>query len=285
MTLTYVVDCSLVIDALSARKEDELLRQRLSAPRTLHAPHHLDVEVASTVRGLAAGKKVTDRRGAQMLADYARLRITRHPVWPYHPRMWELRHNLGACDAAYIALAEALRCEPLTETTRETSSSLIFAVEGPARDRAAGGRHYGVHGAGARAAHAVHEAAVADGTVRQGRTATTGIAAGSHAPGMGHDQGHVHEVSLIPEIGIQDIESTSGGTVMAMVKTPVEIDQEALALAAEVLGTKTKKDTVNAALREVGQRLDRLRALARLREMADQGDFDELVGNKASYRR
>jgi len=49
---------------------------------------------------------------------------------------------------------------------------------------------------------------------------------------------------------------------MTMVKTPVEIDQEALALAAEVLGTKTKKDTVNAALREVGQRLDRLRALA-----------------------
>ena len=30
---------------------------------------------------------------------------------------------------------------------------------------------------------------------------------------------------------------------MAMVKTPVEIDQEALAIAAEVLGTKTKKET------------------------------------------
>ena len=44
---------------------------------------------------------------------------------------------------------------------------------------------------------------------------------------------------------------------MAMVKTPVEIDQDALALAAEVLGTRTKKDTVNAALREVGQRLVR----------------------------
>ena len=78
------------------------------------APHHLDVEVASTVRGLAAGKKITDRRGEQMLADYSRLRITRHPVWPYHPRMWELRHNLGAYDAAYIALAEALGCELLT---------------------------------------------------------------------------------------------------------------------------------------------------------------------------
>jgi Arc/MetJ family transcription regulator len=66
---------------------------------------------------------------------------------------------------------------------------------------------------------------------------------------------------------------------------PTEIDEEALAIAAEVLGTKTKQDTVNAALREVGQRLVRLRALSRLGEMADRGDFDEFVGNKAAYRR
>jgi Arc/MetJ family transcription regulator len=70
-----------------------------------------------------------------------------------------------------------------------------------------------------------------------------------------------------------------------MVKTPVEIDTEALATAAEVLGTKTKKDTVNAALREVGQRLARLRALDRLGEMADRGDFDEFAGNKSAYRK
>ncbi|MGQ4598800.1 type II toxin-antitoxin system VapB family antitoxin [Nocardia sp. R6R-6] len=70
-----------------------------------------------------------------------------------------------------------------------------------------------------------------------------------------------------------------------MSKTPIEIDDEALALAAEVLGTKTKKETVNAALREVGQRLVRIRALARLGEMADRGDFDEFIGNKAAYRR
>ena len=72
---------------------------------------------------------------------------------------------------------------------------------------------------------------------------------------------------------------------MAMVKTPIEIDEDALAIAAEVLGTRTKKDTVNAALREVGQRLERLRALARLGEMADRGDFDDFLANKAAYRR
>lgn len=55
-------------------------------------------------------------------------------------------------------------------------------------------------------------------------------------------------------------------------------------MAAEVLGTKTRKDTVNAALREVGQRLARVRALARLGEMADRGDFDGYLENKAAYR-
>ena len=48
---------------------------------------------------------------------------------------------------------------------------------------------------------------------------------------------------------------------------------------------ETEKDTVDAALREVGQRLVRLRALAKLGEMADRGEFDEFVGNKAAYRR
>jgi hypothetical protein len=35
----------------------------------------------------------------------------------------------------------------------------------------------------------------------------------------------------------------------------------------------------------VGQRLVRLRALARLGEMADRGDFDEFLDDKATYRR
>src|SRR5215472_7096337 len=90
--------------------------------------------------------------------------------------------------------------------------------------------------------------------------------------------GHLAQISP-PHLASREV------APMAMMKTPIEIDQEALAIAAEVLGTKTKKDTVNAALREVGQRLVRLRALARLGEMADRGDFDEFLGNKAEYRR
>lgn len=71
---------------------------------------------------------------------------------------------------------------------------------------------------------------------------------------------------------------------MGMTKTPIEIDDEALAAAAAALGTRTKKDTVNAALREVSARQQRLRALAALGEMADRGDFAEFVDDVHRYR-
>ncbi|MEU2392044.1 type II toxin-antitoxin system VapB family antitoxin [Streptomyces sp. NPDC007369] len=64
----------------------------------------------------------------------------------------------------------------------------------------------------------------------------------------------------------------------------VDVDDEALAAAAAILGTKTKKDTVNAALLEVAKRHRRLRALERLAEMGERGDFDILL-DKENYRR
>ena len=49
-----------------------------------------------------------------------------------------------------------------------------------------------------------------------------------------------------------------------MTKTLVEIDDEYLAAAQQALGTATKKDTVNAALREVAALAARRRDLQRL---------------------
>ncbi|GGQ52178.1 type II toxin-antitoxin system VapB family antitoxin [Kitasatospora griseola] len=72
-----------------------------------------------------------------------------------------------------------------------------------------------------------------------------------------------------------------------MSKTLIDIDDEALALAAEVLGTKTKKDTVNAALAEIGARRRRELALQELVRLAEDGAFDKAVepGFKAEVRR
>jgi Arc/MetJ family transcription regulator len=104
--------------------------------------------------------------------------------------------------------------------------------------------------------------------------------------GMNHTAVRNHRIPKRSKLDTHDILALRAEEeIMAMAKTPIEIDQDALAVAAEVLGTTSKKDTVNAALREVGQRLVRLRALARLGEMADRGDFDEFLEDKAAYRR
>jgi len=69
-----------------------------------------------------------------------------------------------------------------------------------------------------------------------------------------------------------------------MSKLLIDVDDEALAQAQRLLGTSTKKDTVNAALIEVAKRLGRVDALGQLSGMAEQGDFDVLL-DKDNYRR
>ncbi|MBT8227151.1 MAG: type II toxin-antitoxin system VapB family antitoxin [Dactylosporangium sp.] len=68
-----------------------------------------------------------------------------------------------------------------------------------------------------------------------------------------------------------------------MTKVLIDVDDDALAEASALLGTKTKKETVNLALRETTQRLRRANALARLAELGEAGTFDELL-DKATRR-
>lgn len=68
-----------------------------------------------------------------------------------------------------------------------------------------------------------------------------------------------------------------------MTKTLIDIDDEKLAAAAKYYGTKTKKDTVDAALGDAATRRRRMEAFEKLTEMAQRGDFDELL-DKRNYR-
>jgi Arc/MetJ family transcription regulator len=62
-----------------------------------------------------------------------------------------------------------------------------------------------------------------------------------------------------------------------MPKLLIDVDEDALTEASALLGTTTKKDTVNQALRETARRLRRAQALARLAELGEAGAFDELL--------
>ena len=67
--------------------------------------------------------------------------------------------------------------------------------------------------------------------------------------------------------------------------TQVDLDDEALAEAMRLLGTKTKKETINLALREVVLRHRRVEAAQRLFEMGQRGDFDEAAEAHAAAKR
>lgn len=123
--MTEVVDCSIIIRLLSSLDGDDLLRQRLA--RIIHAPALIDAEVSSVIRGLAITSKpnvrISPGRAGQMLADYAGLRIARHPMQPLQARVFELRDNLTAYDAMYVALAERLELPLLTDDGKLAAAS------------------------------------------------------------------------------------------------------------------------------------------------------------------
>lgn len=109
-----VVDTSAVLAALMGPPRNEELVARLTADGDLHAPHLIDVEVVHALRRLVIARDLTEDRAADVRADFADLPVVRYPHHPLVDRMWELRHNLSAYDAAFVALSEALRVPLVT---------------------------------------------------------------------------------------------------------------------------------------------------------------------------
>jgi len=114
-----VVDASAVLEALLRTPAASAVEKWLFDPsQTLHAPHLLDVEVAQVVRRYAANGEIDGERGRAVLADLADLPVHRYPHDFLLRRVWELRGNLTAYDAVYVALAEALDAPLLTRDKR-----------------------------------------------------------------------------------------------------------------------------------------------------------------------
>lgn len=113
-----VVDASVLATALSDDGPDgDRVRVRLRGEE-LAAPTLIDFEVASVFRGAVRAGRLEDRRARQALTDLAEMPLQRASPVPLLERIWELRDNVTAYDAAYVALAETLGTVLLTADGR-----------------------------------------------------------------------------------------------------------------------------------------------------------------------
>jgi predicted nucleic acid-binding protein len=123
-----VLDASAVIDWVLQTPAGKRMEKRIfSRNESLHAPHLLDLEVAQVMRRLVRESVVSPQRADEAIQDLLDLNVTRYPHFTLLPRIWQLRHNLSAYDAAYIALAEELGAPLITRDARLASTSARMA--------------------------------------------------------------------------------------------------------------------------------------------------------------
>jgi predicted nucleic acid-binding protein len=119
-----VLDASAAVDWLLQTSAGRSIEKRIySRNETLHAPYLLDLEVTQVLRRLALQRVVPVLRADEAVRDLLDLRISRYPHVVFLPRIWQLRHNLSAYDAAYIVLAEKLGAALVTRDRRLASAS------------------------------------------------------------------------------------------------------------------------------------------------------------------
>jgi predicted nucleic acid-binding protein len=119
----FVLGASALVDLLlDAEPEATWVAEQLAMSARICAPHHLELEVVSAIRRGVFTGKVPAEGGLLAVRTLAELPVARYPVKQLLERIFELRDNLTAYDAAYIALAEALDI-PLVTTDRGLARS------------------------------------------------------------------------------------------------------------------------------------------------------------------
>ena len=104
-----VLDASGAIELLLNTAAGKRLSARLAdESEAVHAPHLIDMEIAQVLRRYVRHGMLSERTGALALERWRSLDVERYSHEPFLGRVWQLRDNLTAYDAVYIALAEAL---------------------------------------------------------------------------------------------------------------------------------------------------------------------------------
>ncbi len=110
-----VLDASVLVELLLHTPTGAGIAPRVADPAVgLHIPHLADIEVAQVMRRYVRDGGIDAIGAATALQDLRDLDLQRHAHEPLLPRVWQLRENLTAYDAVYVALAEVLDSPLLT---------------------------------------------------------------------------------------------------------------------------------------------------------------------------
>ncbi len=113
-----VVDASVIAPAIADSGPDgDACRARIKG-QLLAAPDLLRLETMSVLRRQLANGSLSSEQATNALDDLLDLPLAVYPTAPLLRRGWEMRDNVTAYDACYMALAEALDCTLLTADIR-----------------------------------------------------------------------------------------------------------------------------------------------------------------------
>lgn len=113
-----VLDASAAVELVLYTASGKRIAKRLGRAGSIHCPHLIDIEITQTLRRLVVRAEVTADRGAAALSHWRDMEIQRYPHLPFLERIWTLRENLSAYDAAYVTLAEVLKAPLITGDRR-----------------------------------------------------------------------------------------------------------------------------------------------------------------------